>query len=404
MAVYSHSKLGTFETCKLQYKFRYIDKIKVETDTIEKHLGSVVHDVLEKLYKDLLMGKMNSKDELLSFYETHWEKNWHDKIVIVKTEYDANDYWKRGQRSLADYYDAYHPFDQGKTLGLEMPVQFDLDPEGKYKIRGFIDRLVWAGEGIYEVHDYKTAAYPPTEESLKEDRQLALYQIDVQKKYSDAKEVKLIWHYLTFGKEFSSKRTQEELEDLKGRTIRLIDEVESTTDFPPEESGVCPWCDYQHLCPVRKHLVKVGSMSVEDYLKDDGIKIVNEYMEFSARRREIDKHLDILKDVVVQYAKREGYDVIRGSTHKLRVKEDKDWKFPGTGYQERNLRDGLEGIIKESGKESDVYRLDVHSLKRIVNGEEWPADLLEKVKKFGTQVLSNKIYPSKLKDRERSDE
>ena len=28
MTVYSHSRLGTFETCPLQYKFSYLDKIE----------------------------------------------------------------------------------------------------------------------------------------------------------------------------------------------------------------------------------------------------------------------------------------------------------------------------------------------------------------------------------------
>ena len=35
MAVYSHSRLSTFETCPLQYKLRYVDKIKKEEEGIE---------------------------------------------------------------------------------------------------------------------------------------------------------------------------------------------------------------------------------------------------------------------------------------------------------------------------------------------------------------------------------
>ena len=32
MAAFSHSRLSTFETCKLQYKFAYIDRLKVERE------------------------------------------------------------------------------------------------------------------------------------------------------------------------------------------------------------------------------------------------------------------------------------------------------------------------------------------------------------------------------------
>jgi len=51
MAIYSHSKLSTFEKCPLKFKFRYIDKIIPEIQkSIESHLGSSVHDALEWLY------------------------------------------------------------------------------------------------------------------------------------------------------------------------------------------------------------------------------------------------------------------------------------------------------------------------------------------------------------------
>jgi len=32
---YSFSKIGSFETCKLQYKYRYIDKLPHRVETIE---------------------------------------------------------------------------------------------------------------------------------------------------------------------------------------------------------------------------------------------------------------------------------------------------------------------------------------------------------------------------------
>jgi len=403
MALYSHSRLGTFETCKLQYKCRYIDKIKVDTDTVEKHLGKMAHDTLEKLYKDLLMGKMNSKDELLSYYEKLWERNWHDKIMIVKTEYNAGHYWKRGQRSISDYYDYYYPFDQGKTVGLESRIIFDLDPKGKHKIQGFIDRLVYAGDGVYEIHDYKTASHPPTDESLKQDRQLALYQIYVQEKYTDAKKVKLIWHYLTFGKEFSSERTNDELEDLKKRTLKLIEELEATKDFPPRECAICPWCDYQYLCPIRKHLIKVESLPIEEYENDDGVKLVNKWVELQKRKREIEKQLELLKPPLISFSEKEDCRIIAGNTHKLRITEDTSWQFPGTGLKEMPNREELISILKDSGKYKDVCSLDIHALKKIIMNEKWSIELIDKIKSFGSTKITHRISQSKLKDDDRAD-
>jgi len=46
---------------------------------------------------------------------------------------------------------------------------------------------------------------------LDNDRQLGLYQIAVKEKFMDAKEISLIWHYLIFDKEFTSKRSDAQI-------------------------------------------------------------------------------------------------------------------------------------------------------------------------------------------------
>ncbi len=88
MTTYSNSRLGTFEQCKLQYKFQYIDRLKVsQEDTVETFLGSRVHESLEKLYKDLKFQKLLSLKELLDYYNKSWKKNWNDTIKINKKDY-----------------------------------------------------------------------------------------------------------------------------------------------------------------------------------------------------------------------------------------------------------------------------------------------------------------------------
>ena len=79
MTSYSHSRLGTFQQCRYKYKLQYIDKVKVDVPTtIEAFTGALVHKALEKLYKDLQFQKLNTKEELLTFFENEWEKTWDD--------------------------------------------------------------------------------------------------------------------------------------------------------------------------------------------------------------------------------------------------------------------------------------------------------------------------------------
>lgn len=111
MPVYSHSKLATYETCRRQYKLRYIDRIRPPEgeEGIEAFLGSRVHEVLEKLYKELILTKLNSLEDLHEYYKKRWEKNWHDNVVIVKTNFTKDHYYDTGLQAIADYYKRHHP-------------------------------------------------------------------------------------------------------------------------------------------------------------------------------------------------------------------------------------------------------------------------------------------------------
>jgi putative RecB family exonuclease len=129
-------------------------------------------------------------------------------------------------------------------------VATSLDPDGCYKIQGYIDRLVSVGSGRYEIHDYKTSGRLPSQRDLDADRQLALYQLAVEEMWPDAKEVELVWHYLAFGKELRSRRTPNALERLKSSTIAVIDRIEADVEFKPIKSSLCHWCAYQNICPV----------------------------------------------------------------------------------------------------------------------------------------------------------
>jgi RecB family exonuclease len=114
---------------------------------------------------------------------------------------------------------------------------------------GFIDRLTRRDDGLYEVHDYKTGQRTPDAQQLRQDRQLALYELGVRQNFPDAREVKLIWHYIAHDKEFTSSRTPEELSALEKKVSTLIERIEATTEFPCRQGPLCKWCEYQKLCP-----------------------------------------------------------------------------------------------------------------------------------------------------------
>jgi putative RecB family exonuclease len=402
MPTYSHSQLSTYETCPHRYKLAYIDKIEAVTEGIEAFMGSRVHDTLEKLYRDLKVAKLNSLDDLLSFYHQAWEKNWDGLIVqIVRKGYNAEDYRCLGERCISEYYSHYHPFDQGKTLGLEEYITFPLDEEKGYLIRGYIDRLTLVDHSILEIHDYKTSGRLPTQEEADSDRQLAFYQMGVQGRWMDIREVRLVWHYLSFDTEIRSSRTPEKLHRVSREALELIQEIETDRHFFPKEGPLCAWCDYQALCPRRRHLVATESLPPNEYLKEEGVTLVNQYVGMIEKKRllteEIDTEIAKIEEALYLYAQREKLEAVFGSDHMAKIRTEAKEKFPLKGDPRRRV---LDETIKKAGKWMEVSDLNPWMLARLIGRSNWDPSLIKKVKGFSISEQSRSIALSKLKERD----
>jgi len=248
MVIYSHHRLQCFEQCPLKYKFSYIDKIEITRENIEAFLGLRVHEVLEKLYKDLIKRKKNTLQDLLYYLNDQWDKNWNESVIIVKKGPTKKDYIYKSRMYITSYYQRYTPFDQGRTLGLEKRILIKLDESKRYKMQGFIDRLVETQKNCLEIHDYKTTQRLPSIKNLEEERQLSIYTLGVLEKYPNTTNIDLVWHFLAFDKEIRSKRNQDTLLKQKKEMMLLIDKIEKTEDFEPSPSILCRWCEYQQIC------------------------------------------------------------------------------------------------------------------------------------------------------------
>ncbi len=400
MAVYSHSRLETFQNCPLSYKYQYIEGIKSERDSIEAFMGSCVHETLEKLYRDLSLSKLNTEEELADFYNQAWRRNWHDKVFIVRKDYTAENYRETGERGIRDYYRRYAPFDQGRTVWIEQRIKVDLDQDGRYSIIGFVDRLADLGDGVYEVHDYKSSSSLPSQEKLDDDRQLALYQLAVHDYFSDAREVELVWHYLVFDKELRSKRTPEQLAALKDEVIRLIHEIESTQEFEASEGPLCEWCGYQDICPKRKHLFVVESLPPKEFKEDEGVALADRYAALREEEKRIKEEIEEAKRELWEYAQQMGVENVRGSDAVLSVKKVVKPGFPPSGSKERAA---LEEVCRELGRFEEVSVLYTPKLTKVVADRAWEESELARLEPFVSWNESIEVRMRKARKLEEPD-
>ncbi len=248
--LYSHSRLSSFEHCPKKFEYRYVLRVPSESESIEGFVGKRVHEVLERLYRAAGRDHVPTVAQVVQRYRQLFDDAYDpQRVRIVRSETPLEDYRASGERGLVNYYRRFYPFDSDETLGLEERVVFNLDRDGAYVIQGVIDRIVRARDEAIEIHDYKTARRVPSQERLDEDRQLALYQLALAERYGDGQPVRLVWHYVLRDQVRTSSRTPEQLDDLRGRTMELIDRIRAETSFEPRPGPLCRWCEYADRCP-----------------------------------------------------------------------------------------------------------------------------------------------------------
>lgn len=390
---YSHSKLEAFESCPKRYYFAYVERPDIEPEEgVEAFMGSRVHEALEWLYRQRMMERTPGFDELLNVFETAWEREWHEGVRIVRAEYSPEDYRQVGRTALQRYHARYFPFDAGITIATERPVEFMLDSDGRYMFRGVIDRLDKVGDGVYEIHDYKTSASLPEQAKVDGDRQLALYQIAVEQMWPDVAEVSLVWHYLRFDTEIRSARSVEELDELRRQVIGLIDKVECCTEFEPRPGVLCDWCEYQELCPARRHLFYIRQLPLDALSEDRGVELVNRYVELEDEIKRLGEEKEELRQAIVEYGTERDISTLYGKGHAVRIWRKSTLRFPDRDHPDRPA---FERWLKDNGLWERGAQLNDYRLSTLLDDPSLGEELRDGLARWGRPHEIVKLYPRK---------
>lgn len=401
--IYSHSRLETFSNCPLKFKFQYVDKVDVpRLESVEAYLGSRVHETLEQHYKNIMMGKMWTQEEYLAYFDDIWKRLMPENLHIVNQQYSKEDYHQQGVRSLVDYWKHYHPFDSEKTIALEKRIYMNLDDSNNFRFQGYVDRISKTPDGVWQIRDYKTKRSLPTIDEAQQDRQLALYQLGLQKMWADTDKVELIWHYLLFDEEVKITKEREGLEKTRIDTIHLIQKVETAMendDFPYRESALCEWCDYFDICPAKKHLAKVRTLPPEEFKREHGVELVDRHTSLKEERRQIELQIATVEEELFSYAQQFLADKIYGSSHYIRVKIAESLQPPSSSDKaEREERKELEEFLKQSGLWEEVSQLNNSRLVRLLEKGELDEKIRGEIERYLVKKIQKRLYPGKRKD------
>jgi len=228
---YSFSRLSSFESCPLKFKFTYIDKIKVESSSTALTKGSFIHHFLE-----------NYPQPCTQFFGL----NESDIAVYTKICIDFINSPKGESIVNADC-----------TIGKELdfgldskmnPVNFN-NPDAL--LRGSIDRLNLIEDKNYgtmlHVIDYKSGK--AKEAWWQSFKQVQLYVIWLFRNpaFSGIDKIKASYMYvehnisndLIMERKYILSYIKEYISDIK--------QIESSLEFPKKVTKLCDWCDFKKI-------------------------------------------------------------------------------------------------------------------------------------------------------------
>ena len=333
MVVYSFSQLGLYQQCPKKYQFRYLDGLEKSFETTpDLLLGTSVHSSLERFYQQLNIYKKPQKSDLIDYFDTQrsssLQENWEK--IVMKWDQTLDDYQRRGQHYLSNYYDLHTPFEDIKIVGTELLLHFTLeDWPNAPKFRGIVDRLDKDWENFI-INDYKTNKNLPPEQKDEYREQLTLYAQGIRQKYGKYfKNIKARLHYLHFWLVDEREITDENLDPILQKYKNLISEIETArfdhnmgveNAFPTNQNPYCKYCEYQMLCPLWKHLHYGAETINAGELGEQTIaSLVDQYAQLSSQISQDTKQKDFLKELLVAYASEHDFEQLFWSEAKLGV-------------------------------------------------------------------------------------
>ncbi len=374
MAIYSHSRIQTFEQCPYKYKLQYIDRVKVEIPTtIEAFMGNQVHTALEKLYRQAMYQKSITKEELLAHYRNQWEKEFTPNILIVSTEHSAEDYKNRGELLLSKYYDHFFQKQEFQTIALETQDRLRLNNDHYYHIR--IDRLGRTADGTYYVCDYKTNKTLKTPEEIETDRQLSMYAAWVYHRFPNVKEVKLYWYFLSFDTKLESLRNPVQLQTIQDETEKKIERIERAESFPIQTSRLCHWCVYRSQCPAWAHLFEQKQKTIHTFASDmDGTALIDEYSHLRAQKKEIEDAIEFKRSEITAFADIHSLTRVFGTNKKATLSHTSSYSAPTDENKTK-----IATILKEHGLLEDYSSLNTSKITKGIEQHTLPEDIKKQI-------------------------
>jgi putative RecB family exonuclease len=241
----SPSRLSSFTSCGLQFRFTAIDRLP-EPPTVAATRGTLVHAALEELFTLPVEQRVpGAADACLdaAVERLRIDPDWTGLHLD-----DAGE--ARMRVEAADLVTRYFRLEDPTTVhpvGLELKIEVEV---GGVRLRGIIDRLDLV-DGELVVTDYKTGRAPGDGNARQRMTGVHLYSLMCERWFG-RRPVRVQLLHLAEPVKIVAEPTEQSTRGLSRRLEAVWQAVETACereDFRPRPSPRCDWCAFQQWCP-----------------------------------------------------------------------------------------------------------------------------------------------------------
>jgi len=238
----SVTQLKMYLRCPLQYKFRYIDGLKIPPPSTIT-LGKTIHQTLEENFSQKVKTK---KDLPLEYLKDYFSDIWD--IEAKETQFEEGEKPGKVKDEGINLISVYHKTHSPQIIPISVEEEFELEFENSpLKLKGYIDLI----DKNRTIIDHKVKSRSMTQQDAEQDLQLTAYYLAYKiKKKTPPQGLRFDVIVRTktpkIQKILISKTDQDTIRFLKILT-QVTCAIKSGI-FYPHESFYCNVCGYRELC------------------------------------------------------------------------------------------------------------------------------------------------------------
>jgi putative RecB family exonuclease len=242
MPRYSPLRFRVFDTCRLRYRYQYVDRVPARLRPADT-AGSLVHRVLADFFTKV-QATERTAERLLDLFDASWAA-LSPKYLRMKGVEALREQADRQLRRFAETADL-----RAEPLSVEPYFQVEAAPG--ITLFGRVDRIDPLPDGSLHLIDYKTSADADEVDT----RQLPLYAIMAEESLGKPVSRLTFW-YLDNGRTAAEGFTDEDRRRVRVELLSAIEQMESTTEFPAKVARHCGYCPYLHACAERQAIERL---------------------------------------------------------------------------------------------------------------------------------------------------